>query len=76
MKKTSDGITIQKMDQEKWLIATVSLVSRYIQVMANIEVNGRDANIAPKVLNRLPASEIPVIKRAVMMILMSIRIII
>ena len=72
MKKTSDGITIQKTDQENWLIATVSFVSRYIQTIASREVSGREASIAPAVLNRFPTSEMPVTRSAVKMILIRI----
>ncbi len=72
MKKTSEGVTIQKMDHENCPIATVSFVSRYIHIIASREVSGREASMAPAVLNRFPTSEMPVTRSAVMMILIRI----
>jgi len=57
IKKTSEGITSQKMPVDNEAICAVSLVSTYSQTMANSETSGMEANRLPTKVLRLAISE-------------------
>jgi hypothetical protein len=57
IKKTSEGITSQKIPLDNEAICAVSLVSIYSQMMANSETSGMEANILPIKVLRLDISE-------------------
>ncbi len=57
IKKTSEGITSQKMPVDNAAIFAVSLVSIYSQMMANSETSGMEANRLPTKVLRFDISE-------------------
>jgi len=57
IKKTSEGITSQKIPMDNEAICAVSLVSMYNQTMANSETSGIEANRLPIKVLRLDISE-------------------
>jgi hypothetical protein len=60
-KKSSDGITSQKIPWDKPAIFAVSFVSMYIHTKANKETIGIEAKILPANVLRLDISEIATI---------------
>lgn len=65
MKNTREGITIQKIELDSWLILAGFFVSTYIQIIAKIDVKGREARTAPHIEYLFPTSEINQIITAV-----------
>ena len=57
MKRTKEGMTIQKILTEKFLILSISSVSKYNQIMDIIVTISMDARRAPKKLFFLEISE-------------------
>ena len=57
MKRTKEGMTIQNILTEKFLILSISSVSKYSQIMDKIVTIGMDARRAPKKLFLLEISE-------------------
>jgi len=61
MKRTKEGITIQNILNEKFLILPISLVSMYSHIIDITVIIGMDANIAPKTLFFFEISETKII---------------
>ena len=57
MKSTKEGITIQNILTEKFLIFSISSVSKYIQIIDKTVMIGMDAKMAPKKLFLFEISE-------------------
>jgi hypothetical protein len=55
--KISDGTTNQAIPSDNCAMFTVFLVSKKIQTNANIDIVGKEANIAPQKLLRLAISD-------------------
>jgi len=60
----NDGMTNQKISLDKAVMASTSLLSKYIKIKAMIEINGNEAMKAPKVELLLAISDIMVINTA------------
>ena len=57
MKRTKEGMTIQNILTEKFLILSISSVSKYSQIIDKIVTIGMDARRAPKKLLLFEISE-------------------
>lgn len=69
MKNSKEGKTAQNILVDKLTIFWISFVSEYSQIIAIMEVRGRETNIAAIGENLLPSSDTENIIRTVMIIL-------
>jgi hypothetical protein len=67
---TKDGITSQNICVDKSEILAISLVSKYSQIIAMTEINGKEANRAPMIEFLFDNSDMTTINNVVNDILM------
>jgi hypothetical protein len=69
IKNNSEGMTNQKIFHERFAIFEISWVSLYSQIIAIIDVKGKEAIKAPKAVNLFEASDMANINNAEITIL-------